>query len=139
MINFNYQTDFKLSQEIQYAEWLKTVIENHNCDLGDIEFIFCSDDELLKMNQEYLQHNYFTDIITFDYREGDLISGDIFISVDRVKDNAVSYKVSFTDELKRVLVHGVLHILGYGDKTDEEVKVMREKEDLYTKMFHVEP
>ncbi len=98
---------------------------------GDITFVFCSDDYLLKLNKDYLQHDYFTDIITFDYCEKNIISGDIFISIDRIKENARQYNVTFENELQRVMIHGVLHLVGYKDKSEEEKKIMREKENFY--------
>ena len=111
--------------------WLKLVAESEICRLGDINIIFCSDPYILNINIQYLGHDYFTDIITFDYREGNVISGDLFISVDSVKENAVYYGAEFQEELHRVIVHGLLHLLGYDDHTDEEKKVMRAKEDYY--------
>lgn len=102
--------------------------------LGDISIIFCSDPYILDVNIKYLQHDYFTDIITFDYCEGDKLSGDLFISVDSVRENSVFYGTEFPDELNRVIVHGLLHLIGYDDHTDEEKKVMREKENYYLEM-----
>lgn len=107
------------------------LIINESKKPGDIAIIFCSDKYLLNINVEYLQHNYFTDIITFDYAEGGKISGDLFISIDRVKDNAVQFNTTFLKELYRVIFHGVLHLVGYNDKSVKEKKVMREKENLY--------
>ena len=111
--------------------WLKLVAESEICRLGDINIIFCSDPYILNINIQYLGHDYFTDIITFDYREGNVISGDLFISIDSVKENAVYFGAEFQEELHRVIVHGLLHLLGYDDHTDEEKKVMRAKEDYY--------
>ena len=111
--------------------WLKLVAESEICRLGDINIIFCSDPYILNINIQYLGHDYFTDIITFDYREGNVISGDLFISLDSVKENAVYFGAEFQEELHRVIVHGLLHLLGYDDHTDEEKKVMRAKEDYY--------
>ncbi len=99
--------------------------------VGDISIIFCSDNYILDVNMRYLQHDYFTDIITFDYCEGDRLSGDLFISVDSVRENALFYGTTFENELNRVMVHGILHLIGYDDHTDEEKKVMRSKEDYY--------
>lgn len=98
---------------------------------GEISLIICSDKYLLKINVDYLQHNYYTDIITFNYVEGNLISGDLFVSIDRVKENSVKYNTSWIKELYRVIFHGLLHLVGYNDKTSEEQKMMREKENLY--------
>lgn len=110
---------------------IELLIKNENFLPGDISVIFCSDDYLLKINEQYLSHDYYTDIVTFDYVENSVISGDLFISVDRVKDNATQVGVSFENELSRVIIHGVLHLAGYKDKTDAEKKAMREKEDFY--------
>lgn len=99
--------------------------------MGDLTFILCSDKYLLKINIEYLQHDYFTDIITFNYVDGKLISGDLFISIERVKENSEEFNTSLYKELYRVIFHGVLHLIGYNDKTVDEKNVMREKEDLY--------
>ena len=114
------------------------LIVDEGCVLGDITFVFCSDEELLGVNKEFLNHDYYTDIITFDYSEGSVISGDLFISIDRVKENALSFNVQITEELHRVAFHGVLHLLGYNDKTEAEVIIMRSKENHYlNKLFHV--
>ena len=101
------------------------------CQLGDINIIFCSDNYILDINIKYLQHDYFTDIITFDYCEGKKLSGDLFISIDSVRENSEHYGTEFADELNRVMVHGVLHLIGYDDHTEEDIKVMRSKEDYY--------
>ena len=98
---------------------------------GDLSIIFCSDNYILDVNMRYLQHDYFTDIITFDYCEGNRLSGDLFISVDSVRENALFYGTEFSDELNRVMVHGLLHLIGYDDHTEEDQKTMREKEDYY--------
>ncbi|MCE4564090.1 rRNA maturation RNase YbeY [Maribellus sp. CM-23] len=110
---------------------LNSLIEKELREIGDISVIFCSDEYLLKMNKEYLNHDYYTDIITFDYVEGNVISGDLFISVDRVKDNAVQFDSTLLKELYRVVFHGTLHLVGYKDKTEEEKVLMRSKEDFY--------
>ena len=115
--------------------WISSVITSENKKTGSINFIFCSDEYLLQVNKQYLDHDYFTDIITFDYVEGKLISGDIFVSVDRVSENADKFQVSFDEELRRILVHGVLHLLGYPDKEPEQKKVMTQKEDHYLSTF----
>lgn len=112
-----------------YELWLSKVANIEQKKLGDITLIFCSDEYLLNINQSYLQHDYYTDIITFDYSEDEFISGDLYISVDRVAENAEINNVSFSNELNRVVVHGVLHLCGYKDKSEEEEKVMRKKED----------
>ncbi|MEL1246060.1 rRNA maturation RNase YbeY [Flavobacterium sp. DGU11] len=135
MISFNYETGFELGNEQQYEEWLSAVIESEDKSEGEINYIFCDDDYLLKMNEEFLDHDTLTDIISFDYTMGNLISGDIFISVERVKENAEEFNVPFEEEIKRVMAHGILHYCGYKDKTDEDSQVMREKEDEKIKLF----
>lgn len=138
MISFNYELDFTLEQEDIYASWIENIIESENKILGEISYIFCDDDFLHNINMQYLNHDTLTDIISFDYTEGDVISGDIFISVVRVEDNANDFNVSFDEELKRVLVHGILHYCGYKDKSDSDVLMMRSKEEEKIKLFHVE-
>lgn len=138
MINFNYETDFVLENEEVFERWLSAVIVSENKKEGEINYIFCDDDYLHKINVEYLDHDTLTDIISFDYTMGNELSGDIFVSIERVKDNANDFKVSFDDELKRVLVHGILHYCGYKDKTDADAELMRSKENQKIAMFHVE-
>lgn len=111
--------------------WLRKVAESEIRRIGELSIIFCSDNYILDINMRYLQHDYFTDIITFDYCEGNVLSGDLFISVDSVRENALHYGVEFEDELNRVMVHGLLHLIGYDDHTEDEQKVMRAKEDYY--------
>ena len=132
MISYYTQdTDFVFKGKAFNNKWLKMVAESEIRRIGAVSIIFCSDREILDVNMKYLQHDYFTDIITFDYCEGDRLSGDLFISVDSVRENAVFYGVEFADELNRVMVHGILHLIGYDDHTPEEQKVMRGKEDYY--------
>ena len=138
MIDFNYETDFTLDNETAIVNWLSKVILSENKKEGEINYIFCDDDYLHKINLEHLGHDTLTDIISFDYTVGNEINGDIFISIERVKDNAVDFKVSFEAELKRVLVHGLLHYCGYKDKTETDELIMRSKEDEKIAMFHVE-
>ena len=128
---FTEDVKFVLKGKLLNNRWLKMVVESEVKRLGDLSIIFCSDPYILDVNLRYLQHDYFTDIITFDYCEGDTISGDLFISIDSVRENALYYGASFEDELDRVMVHGVLHLLGYDDYTPEETAVMREKENYY--------
>lgn len=128
---FTEDTDFKFKGKLLNNKWYKFVAESEIRKLGDINVIFCSDNYLLDINIKYLHHDYFTDIITFDYSEGKTISGDLFISVDSVKENAVFYKTEFEEELNRVLVHGVLHLIGYDDHTEDEIATMRSKENYY--------
>jgi probable rRNA maturation factor len=122
--------EYPLTDEDAVASWLMDSAENEGQDIHEISFIFCSDEYLLEVNQEYLDHDYYTDVITFQLTEGAL-HGDIFISTDRVADNATTLKVSFEQELRRVMVHGLLHLAGYGDKTPEDETAMRAKEDFY--------
>ena len=110
-------------------------IDSENKHLGTINCILCSDPYLLEINKTYLKHDTFTDIVTFNYVENDLISGDLFISLDRVKENAVTFKVDFLHELKRVIIHGVLHLIGYNDKTPKEAEEIRAKEDFYLTLY----
>lgn len=138
MISFNYESDFILDQEDVFASWIENIVESENKILGEISYVFCDDDYLHNINVQYLNHDTLTDIISFDYTEGDVISGDIFVSIERVKDNASDYNVPFVEELKRVLAHGVLHYCGYKDKSDADAKLMRSKEDEKIKLFHVE-
>ena len=138
MISFNYESDFSLEQEEVYASWIETIVESENKILGEISYIFCDDEYLHSINMQYLNHDTLTDIISFDYTEGDVISGDIFVSIERVVDNAKDFNVPFDEELKRVLAHGVLHYCGYKDKSDDDVLLMRSKEEEKIKLFHVE-
>jgi len=138
MINFNYESDFNLDNEEAIADWLSAVIVSEKKNEGEINYIFCDDDYLHKINVEYLNHDTLTDIISFDYTVGNELNGDIFVSVERVQDNANDFNVSFEEELKRVLVHGVLHYCGYKDKSEDDERLMRLKEDEKIAMFHVE-
>ena len=132
MIRYFYEdVKFEFKGKLLNNRWIKFVAESEVRRIGDINIIFCSDNYILDVNMKYLQHDYFTDIITFDYCESDILSGDLFISIDSVKDNAVFYGTDFRDELNRVIVHGVLHLIGYDDHTDSDQKVMRSKEDYY--------
>ena len=128
---YNEDTDFLFKGKNLNNRWLRMVAGSEVRRIGDISIIFCSDNYILDVNMRYLQHDYFTDIITFDYCEGDKLSGDLFISVDSVRENALYYGTDFADELNRVMVHGLLHLIGYDDHTEEEQKVMREKENYY--------
>lgn len=138
MINFNYETEFTLSNETVYEKWISEIITSENKKEGEINYIFCDDEYLHKINVEYLNHDTLTDIISFDYTVGNELHGDIFVSVERVQDNANDFNVSFDEELKRVLAHGVLHYCGYKDKTDKDAELMRSKEDEKIALFHVE-
>ena len=126
---------FKLKQTRAIKQWVKAVIEKHEMKLGVVSYVFCSDEFLLKMNQEHLNHDYYTDIITFDYSEKGVIEGDIFISIDRVRENAISERVVFENELHRVMIHGILHLLGFKDKTKKEQELMRLNENQALMLF----
>ena len=131
MIAYNNEIEFELGDAAQISSWIANVIVKEDCEEGEINYIFCSDEQLLEKNVKFLNHNTLTDIISFDYTMGRLISGDVFISIDRVMENAETFKVSFSDELNRVMVHGILHYCGYKDKSKEEKELMRSKEDHY--------
>ena len=133
MINFNYETNFALSNEDVVAAWIAESIKSEEHSLEEINYIFCDDDYLHKLNVEFLNHDTLTDIISFDYSVGKIIQGDIFISVERVKENASDFEVPFLEELHRVIIHGVLHYCGYKDKTPKDALLMREKENFYLK------
>jgi rRNA maturation RNase YbeY len=137
MIDFNYESDFTLEDEAVYSDWLSRVILSENKNEGEINYIFCDDEYLLEINQQYLNHDTLTDIISFDYSVGNDLNGDIFISIQRVVDNALDFKVPFLEELKRVMVHGVLHYCGYKDKSADDERLMRSKEDEKIQLFHV--
>ena len=140
---FSEEIDFTVRNPRKIKEWIKSSAKKEKKDLLEINFIFCSDKYLLAINKSYLNHNTLTDIITFDYSDNDLLSGDIYISVERILENAEKYKVEFEEELRRVLIHGVLHLSGYKDKKSSDVLVMRKKEGAYLslwgKLFHVKP
>ena len=135
MILFNSLNDFNLRQKLLYKRWLKELAALEGYKIGDINYIFCDDEYLLGVNQQYLQHDTYTDIITVDYVEGKILNGDIYISTERVRENARIYQVDFENELKRVLSHGVLHLCGYKDKTDADAAQMREKENFAISLF----
>lgn len=138
MISFNYETDFELENEEAFENWIIDIVDSEASAVGEINYVFCDDEYLHKINVEYLNHDTLTDIISFDYTVGNLIQGDIFISIERVKDNAADFKVDFEEELKRVMAHGVLHYCGYKDKSDDDAVLMRQKEEEKIKLFHVE-
>ena len=131
MISYNFETAFLLNHKDQITVWIKNVISKEGFDCGEINYIFCDDDYLLKLNIEFLDHDTLTDIISFDYTMGNLISGDIYISIPRVKENADLFNTSFENELHRVIIHGVLHYCGYKDKSSDQKLIMRRKEDEY--------
>lgn len=137
-VEFVYETDFKLEDENEFSDWVNRILDSEKGKCNLLTYVFCDDEFLADINLQYLNHDTFTDIITFDYSNDGGLSGDVFISVERVADNAKTYKVPFSNELKRVMAHGLLHLLGYNDKTENENALMREKEDEKIKMFHVE-
>ena len=130
-IYFHSECDFQLKDIESITKWLKVAISREDKELGEINYIFCDDQYLLKKNQKYLQHDTFTDIITFDYTEENRLSADIFISIERVKENAINFALPFETELRRVIIHGVLHLIGYKDKSEEDAEIMRSKENFY--------
>jgi len=129
MIVFNYETPFELLNEIQTQEWIQKVVADNGFEIGEINYVFCDDNYLHKLNVEFLNHDTLTDIISFDNTLGKLISGDIFISIERVEENAKDFKVSFENELHRVMIHGVLHYMGYKYKSDDDKIKMRNAEN----------
>ena len=137
MIDFVYNTDFKLANKEIFSRWLISVANEEGFLIDTLVFLFVDDKEILEMNKKFLKHDYYTDVITFGELEDKKISGDIAISVERVLDNSKTYGVEFEDELKRVMVHGLLHIMGYNDKESNDKLVMSEKENKAIKMFHV--
>lgn len=138
MIQFFSENDFTLENKSTYEEWISSIIDSEGYSEGEINYIFCDDDYLLNLNNDFLNHDTLTDIITFNYNMGKQVNSDIYISTERVRDNAQDFDVSFETELRRVMCHGVLHLCGFNDKTDEEQALMTEKENEKMKMFHVE-
>lgn len=137
-MSYNFSKEkvvFRLSRKQLIVNWLDKIIQQEKHKPGDISYIFCSDKYLLNINKTYLKHDFYTDIITFDYSKNKSVSGDIFISIDRVKENAKEFSVSFQNELLRVIAHGVLHLCGYKDKTKAQEKQMRAKEDYYLSLY----
>lgn len=135
MIIYNYETDFELVNSDAYSDWIVNAIQSEGFEVGEISYVFCDDNYLHKINVEYLNHDTLTDIISFDYTMGQLVSGDIFISIERVKDNAKDHDVDFEAELLRVMIHGIMHYCGYKDKTPEDAKLMRSMEEKYMNEF----
>ena len=129
MITFNYETPYAVKDETKISNWIHRVVLEHRFEVGEINYIFCDDAYLLKLNIEFLQHDTLTDIISFDTTLGKLIGGDVFISIERIKENANTFAVPFDEELQRVMIHGVLHFLGFKDKTPLEKTAMRKKEE----------
>ena len=135
MINYSYQIDFTLPNNEAYSDWLSAVAIAEGYTLSEISFVFCSDEFLYNINTNYLGHDTYTDIITFDYSQEDSLHAEIYISIDRVRDNATTFNTTFLSELSRVMAHGVLHLCGYTDKTIEQQIIMREKEQFYMALF----
>jgi rRNA maturation RNase YbeY len=131
----NEDIAFVLPQKRLYKQWIEQTVLSHGKTVGGLTYVFCSDEYLLEMNKTYLQHDYYTDIITFDYSEENNISGDLFISVDRVKDNALKIGVSLQNEMQRVVIHGVLHLCGFKDKEKTDVEIMRKMEEKALLLF----
>lgn len=131
MISFFYETDFKINKPRTWKNWIKESAANEGFMIGDINYIFCDDEYLLQINKDYLQHDYYTDVIGFQYSEGKELSGDIYISVERIEDNARQNEIEFKNELARVIIHGILHFMNYKDKSDAEAKKMRSLESFY--------
>ncbi|GAB4286227.1 MAG: rRNA maturation RNase YbeY [Marinilabiliales bacterium] len=129
-------TKLPLIKKNALKKWINNVIGSHNKKCGDINIIFTTDDDLLEINKQYLKRNTYTDIICFDYCENETIAGDLFISLPRVEENSIKYNVSFLNELHRVIIHGILHLLGYKDKTEAEKEKMRKTEDFYLNSYH---
>lgn len=138
MIEFIYNTNWQVPQEEYYTHWLNRIIESEGYVLGELTYQFETDERVLQVNQEHIDHDFYTDIITFDYVQGRIVFGNVFVSVDRVRENAREYGCSMEEEMRRVMSHGALHLLGYKDGTVREKKLMRQKEEEYIKMFHVE-
>lgn len=135
MIHYFFEEISPIIINEDMAIWLEELIISEDKKSGEIQYIFCDDEYLLKVNKEYLQHDFYTDIITFDYVKGKKISGDIFVSLQRISENAKTLSIDENEELKRVLAHGILHLCGYKDKTDEEQKLMTERENFYLSRF----
>ncbi len=135
-ISFNNQSiSFKLKEKTNLKQWIKIITEKEKHNVGTINYVFCTDDELLEINIKHLNHNTLTDIITFDYTEGKTINSDIFISIERVLENSKKFKVTFDEEFTRVLIHGVLHLCGYKDKSKADAELMRKKENASIKLL----
>jgi len=135
MIQFFFENIEKINIDADVTKWLQKIIVSEEKKVGEITYVFCDDDYLLKINQDYLKHDYYTDIITFDYVKGKTISADIFVSLPRILENTQLHSKDFKNEFHRVLAHGILHLCGYKDKTQEEIFLMREREDFYLSLF----
>lgn len=131
MISFNYEIDFVIEEEVRFLKWITNTIKEESRNEGEINYIFCSDNYLHKLNVDFLNHDTLTDIISFDYSVGKELHGEIYISIERVQENALNFKVSFKEEIARVIIHGILHYCGYKDKSVDDKMLMRSKEDYY--------
>lgn len=138
MIEFTFVGKFQLDDQDKIVDWVHFVLDEEGKDLGEINYIFCDDDYLLRLNVEFLEHDTLTDIISFDYTMGKLINGDIFISVERVRENAKIFNQSIDNELNRVMIHGILHYLGFKDKTEKDKEIMRGEEDKCLALFNAQ-
>ncbi|MBP1673079.1 MAG: rRNA maturation RNase YbeY [Bacteroidetes bacterium] len=136
MILFHFETDLKLQNKLLFKKWIQFFIRQLGKKVGEVNYIFCTDEYLHELNVKYLNHDTLTDIITFDYSENNLLHGDIFISIDRVKENSEKFKINFQEELKRVIAHGVLHLAGFKDKKKEDKAIMRIQEDRALELFN---
>ena len=136
-IDFVYNTDFKLDNEAEISSWIAAFCQTENTSVDSLVFAFFSDEDLKDLNIKHLSHDYYTDVISFDESKNNSLNGNIAISVERVADNASKYSVSFEEELRRVMIHGVLHFMGYNDSNENEISVIRKKEDYALSMFHV--
>ena len=137
MIELFYESDFELQNDQIWIDWITESMKNEGKSIEELNYIFCDDEYLLEINRQYLDHDYYTDVIGFDNSEDDVLTGDIFISEERVADNAKQNNVSFENELARVMIHGILHFAGYPDKGEEEKRIMTEKEDFYLNRFEL--
>jgi rRNA maturation RNase YbeY len=137
MISFDAQNEFMIERPLEWVSWLEVVVVQEGFTLGELCFVFCSDEYLVDLNQKFLSHDTLTDIITFDYNVGKTINGEVYISTERVAENCVQYKAPMTHELARVVVHGVLHLCGYKDKSEEELALMRQREDYWISKFKI--
>ena len=136
-IDFVYNTDFKLDNESEISSWIAAFCQTENTSVDSLVFAFFSDEDLKTLNIKHLSHDYYTDVISFDESKNNALNGNIAISVERVADNASKYSVSFEEELRRVMIHGVLHFIGYNDSNENEINTIRKKEDYALSMFHV--
>lgn len=138
MIEYHYELPFELENEASFSKWIAKVVAGEGQKISLLSYVFCTDEYLLELNRQFLDHDTLTDILTFPYKDPSGIKGEVYISVNRVRENAKELNVEFTEELKRVMIHGVLHLLGYTDGTKEEKEIMRRLEDVKIDMFHVE-